>query len=128
MPDRVRELRPPRGLEERQQVEPTGVVGAVAHTAEGGYATGVPTAAKRLWDEVSGVYTVHCTQTMQGRPATAARCLSVAASDAVSCSGVVRRSGFRARSDARRRSGVRFIVVPFDRVTCEVRSGSCHLV
>ena len=73
MPDGVRELRPPRGLEVRQQVELAGVVGAVARTAEGGYATGVPAAAERLWDQVSGVNTLHRTADDAGPAGDGAR-------------------------------------------------------
>jgi hypothetical protein len=58
VPDRVRNLCPPPGFQIGQQVEPTLVVRAVAHATKGGYATGVPTAAKRLWDQVGGVHTV----------------------------------------------------------------------
>ena len=47
--------------------------------------------------------------TMQGRPATAARCASVAAIDGVRRIGVDLRSGRLARSGARRRSAVLFI-------------------
>ena len=58
VPDGVRQLRPPRRLEIRQQVQLGGVIGAVAVAAEGGYASGVPAAAKRLRDQVGGVHTV----------------------------------------------------------------------
>jgi hypothetical protein len=57
---------------------------------------------------------------MQGRPATAARWLSVAASEGVRSSGVVRRNGFRARSSAHRRSWVRFIEYSFQEVIARV--------
>ena len=64
-------------------------------------------------------------QTMQGRPATAARCASVAAIDVVRLSGIFRTSGVRARSAARRRSGVRFMAPPLeglvDRTAVEAR-------
>jgi hypothetical protein len=59
---------------------------------------------------------------MQGRPATAALWLSVAAIADVRWSGVVRRSGFRARSSARRRSWVRFIENSFQEVIARVDS------
>ena len=56
VPDGVRELRPPRGLEIRQQVELAGVVGAVARTAaERHDAERVAAAAERPRDQVRRV-------------------------------------------------------------------------
>jgi hypothetical protein len=68
VPNGVRELRPLRRLEVRQHVELAGGVGWVAHTAEGGCATGVPTATKRLRDRVGRVDPASCSA-RDARPA-----------------------------------------------------------
>ncbi len=44
--DRVRELRPPRRLQVREQIELAAVVGAMAATAERSHAERVPTTAQ----------------------------------------------------------------------------------
>ena len=123
VPDRVRDLRPEARLQVREQVELAGVVGAVARTAQ---RNDVERVAAPEHPRMCAAST-RCSdpQTMQGRPATAARCASVAAIDVVRLSGIFRTSGVRARSGARRRSGVRFMTPPLeglvDRTAVEAR-------
>jgi hypothetical protein len=82
------------------------------HAAQRHHAQRLPAPAERPGNEMRGVDAGLGAHTMHGRPATAARCASLAAIESVRCNGVVRRRGLRARSWARRRGGVRFIGAP----------------
>jgi hypothetical protein len=78
-------------------------------------------APTRLLPDSRCAASTRCTapHTMHGRPATEARCASLAAIESVRRNGVERRRGSRARSWARRRSGARFIAVPSSRVVVD---------
>ena len=55
MPDGVRELRPPRRLQVRHQVELAAVIGAVASPAERDHTEPVSAPTQRAWDQVQSV-------------------------------------------------------------------------
>ncbi len=113
VPDSVRELGPPPGLEVGQQVELAGVVGAMTRRRQSGTTqSGSPHPPSDRGIRCAGSTPLRRAADDAGPAGDGSRWLSVAAIDGVRCSGVVRRSGVRARSCARRRSGVRFIVSP----------------
>ena len=103
----VGELRPPPGLEVRQQVQSPLVIGAMAPPAQRDHAQPIGTPAQRTRGQTRRIGRRSAPQTMQTRPETAARCASDATSDGPDTSGLVRRRGLpgaRAGAPAKRAS------------------------
>ena len=110
--DRVRELRPPSGLEGTAAGRARRGRRPVMRSTQGDATRRMSAAAERARKCAGSIRPVLVPQTMHARPATASRCASLAARLGERRSGVRRLSVLWARSWARRRSGVRFSVAP----------------